>query len=449
MCWGEFQAMSLRTIPLAAGALPVLGHLLPLLRDPFGFLTGLTGQGDLVRIKAGPATIVVVCDPELTRQVHRDDRAFDKGGPISEWNRRLLGDGLFTCPHQLHRSQRRQLQPVFHRDLVSGYLDKAAARIAELTGSWREGQILDVSAEMRKLTSSVVVSTLFSGTLPPETVRQALRDGDVFLNTPVQLLTLSEFKLPVLNTRERKQAQQRLQQVSADIVRRHRSGERDRHDLLSILITDEDDHGTLSSPDEQISNNVLTFFLAGAETTSLTLAWALHHLTQAPEVAARLRAEVDKVLADHPVGPADLPHLPLARRVISETLRLRPPGWVASRSLTVDTQLGEHLLPAGTNVVISPYLIHRREDLYPDPERFDPDRWLHARATATAAYIPFGNGARKCIADNFALGEAALALAGITRQWRLDPVPGTRVRPVPAGTLRTKGLLMHATARAR
>ncbi|QIS18327.1 cytochrome P450 [Nocardia terpenica] len=434
--------MSLRTIPFATGAVPGLGHLIPLLRDPFGFLTGLSEQGDLVRIKVGPATLVVVCDPELTRQVQREDGTFDKGGPISEWNRRLLGDGLFTCPHAIHRSQRRQLQPVFHRDHISGYMDEVAARIAELTGSWRDGQILDVASETRKLTSSVVVSTLFSGALPPGVVQQALRDGDEFLNTPVQLLTLSEFKLPVLHNRRRRQAQERLRQVSTVAVREYHAREHGREDLLSTLIAGGDGVSA-----EWISDNLLTFFLAGAETTSLALAWALHHLTQAPDVAERLRAEVDEVLADHAVGPADLPRLSMAKRVISETLRLRPPGWVASRSVTTDTRLGGHLLPAGTSVVISPYLIHRRGDLYPDPERFDPDRWLQARTAASTSFIPFGSGARKCIADNFALAEAALALAGIIRQWHLVPAPGTRVRAVPAGTLRTRGLLMRATAR--
>lgn len=134
-----------RMIPRARGALPLLGHVMPLLRDPLRFLTSLPAQGDLVRIRIGPVTAIVICDPELTRQVLLDDRTFDKGGPIFDRLREVLGNGLVTCPHSMHRRQRRLVQPTFHQTRLPGYAQTMTEEISAVAESWRDGHVIDSS----------------------------------------------------------------------------------------------------------------------------------------------------------------------------------------------------------------------------------------------------------------------------------------------------------------
>ncbi|MEU9123598.1 cytochrome P450 [Streptomyces sp. NPDC048506] len=181
----------------------------------------------------------------------------------------------------------------------------------------------------------------------------------------------------------------------------------------------------------------------------LALLALLALLAQHPDVAHPLRTEVDTVLDGWTAAYDDLPRLHLTARVVNETLRLWPPVWAVPRVVTTDTRLGGHDLPAGTLVVYSPYLVHLRPELYGDPERLDPDRWMPGpTAPPREACVPFGGGARKCIGDTFGLTEATLALATITHHWHLEPLPGQRVRrPVPGGTLRPSPFRMRAIRR--
>ena len=151
----------------APGPLPLLGHTLSLLRDPLRFLTSLPTCGDLVSIRVGPIEAIVVCTPELVRQVLLNDRVFDKGGSLLDRGREMVGDGLVTCPYRLHRRQRRLAQPAFHPTRLPSYAQVMTKHIAEVTGSWQDGQVIDVLAEMTTLTVRTAVETMFSDALPP------------------------------------------------------------------------------------------------------------------------------------------------------------------------------------------------------------------------------------------------------------------------------------------
>jgi cytochrome P450 len=204
--------------------------------------------------------------------------------------------------------------------------------------------------------------------------------------------------------------------------------------------------------DEELTDTIITCFFAGAETSASLAAWAVHLTAEHPEVEEQLHAEVDRVLGGSPATYADLPRLEVAGRIITETLRLRPPGWIFTRVTTREAQLGEYRLPAGSAVIYSQYLAHHQPDVFRDPDRFDPDRWLRDRPDAPpplGAFVPFGTGARKCIADTFATTEATLALATIAACWSLKPSPGRPdVRSRPNGlVLRPDGLHMVLGAR--
>ncbi|MFD0357732.1 cytochrome P450 [Streptomyces sp. NPDC127110] len=446
---------NLSPIPTAAGGLPLLGHLVPLLRDPLGFLTRLPEHGDLVRVRLGPLTALVVCDPALTGHVLRDDRTFDKGGPLYDRAREVAGNGLASCPHGDHRRQRRLVQPAFLPTRMPGYSEATTARAAETTASWQDGETIDVHAVMQELTARIAVDTLFSTTLPPDVLAQALGD----LNTTLDGMIVRTVTPPLLDwlptpgNRRYHRSRTRLPRTLHHIVAESRAEGVDRGDLLSMLLTARDPG---SGPAEQtltdaeIIDQIVTFFGAGTDTTSSTLAWALHLLGQHPEIEKRLHVEVDAVLDGRPATHADLPRLELTGRILTETLRLWPPTWLLTRTCKADTHLGRYPVPAGTTVVFSAYLLHRQAGLYPDPDRFDPDRWApdHPHPPRREAFLPFGGGARKCIGDRFATSVMVLALATIAARWRLQPLPGARVRPAVSALLSPVGLRMRATARA-
>jgi len=442
---------TVNSIAIAPGALPLLGHLVPLLRDPLGFLASLPEHGDLVRVRFGPFPAIMVCDPGLTRHVLLEDQTFDKGGPLFDRGREVLGTGLSTCPHSEHRRQRRLIQPAFHRSRLQSYAQIMTAQIVKVTTSWRDGQILDVPAEMHTLTARVTGETLFSDTLPTPMLQQAL-DDLATINAGVfrrMLMPRSLAWLPTPGNRRYHQARARLRQIVGIIEGRRASGT-DRGDLLSALLAARDPANLQQGlSDTEISDQILTFFVAGAETTANTLAWALHLLSQHPHIEERLHAEVDAVVNGGAATYEHLPKLELTGRVITETMRLYPPGWLFTRSVTADTHLGGHPISAGTVVAYSPYIIHHRPDLYPTPERFDPDRWDGTRRSLPPreAFIPFGVGARKCIGDQFAMTEATLALATLAARWHLRALPDQPVRPTARSSLQLHGLRMRAVAR--
>ncbi|MFI9503637.1 cytochrome P450 [Nocardia sp. NPDC052566] len=438
------------SIATARRRLPLVGHLVPLLRDPLGLMTSLPAYGDLVRIGIGPVTAVVVCDPQLTQQVLRRDRVFDKGGPIFERGREIVGDGVPTCPYSRHRRLRRLMQPAFSPSRIAGYASVMSERIAEMTESWCDGQVVDVEARLHTLTSTVAAATLFAQTVPDRTRDRMLREIDIVSDGLMRrtLMPAPLRRLPILGNRAYWRATTGLRAGITEVIAARRAESVDHGDLLSALVTARDTEGNGLS-DTEIRDQIVSMFLGGTHTTAATLAWALYLLDRHPGIAGRLHTELDTVLAGRPARYDDLPRLPLTGRIITETLRLWPPIWFLTRTVTEDTELGGHALAKGTTVVYSPYLLHHRADRYPDPERFDPDRWDRASASPPPAALPFGDGARKCIGDSFAVTEATLALATLCARWRLCGMAGQHTGPaLPSMTLQPKRLRMRVSARA-
>jgi pentalenene oxygenase len=421
-------------------------------------LTSLPAHGDLVRIHLGPVEATVVCDPELTHEVLVHDRIYDKGGPLFKRLREGLGDGLASCPHSRHRRQRRLTQPGFHRSRLSGYANTMTDNIDAVTNSWRDGQILDVHKELTTFTLRTLTETVFSDALPPSVFQQTVEDISTLLAGVYRRMILPPLfsRLPTRGNRHYHEATTRLHKAVRDVIRNRRASGEDSGDLLSILLAARDPDAEDTSAgggrltDTEVADQLVTFFVAGAESTATTVAWVMHLLANHPDIADRVHAEVDAVLAGAPASWEHLPKLKLTGRVVTEALRLYPPGWIVTRTVAADTSLGGHDLRAGTTVVYSPYLIHRRGDLYTDPERFDPDRWdeQHRPQPPRNAFIVFGGGARKCIGDEFGITEAVLSVATIAARWKLRGLPGQRVRPVASISLNPVGLRMRVTARA-
>ncbi|MFJ4672309.1 cytochrome P450 [Kitasatospora purpeofusca] len=449
------------TVRTAPGAWPLLGHLPRLLRDPLAFLRSLPAHGDLTWVRIGPWRALVVCDPALTRRALVDDRAFDKGGAFYDRVREVVRDGVLTCPHSDHRRQRRLVQPAFHPTRQPGYARVMAEHIEALTGSWYDGQEIDVLKEMQTLTARIAAATMFGASLNAATIDTVIEDLAVVVPGVARRLLMPPLmdRIPTPGNLRYDRARRRLRDTVRQAVLDSRATRTGENDLMSMLTTM---HGTASPPaadhepqdaapsDTELVDQAVTLFLAGAETLATAMAWALHLLAEHPDILERTRTEVDTALAGRTTAVhEDLPGLRLTGRVITEALRLRPPLWMATRTTPAEAELGGHRIPPGTNVVWSPYLLHHRADLFPDPTAFDPDRWdpRHPTPPPRGACIPFGEGPRKCLADTFAVTEATLTLATVAARWNLHPVPGTKVSANPRATLTPHPLRLRVTAR--
>jgi len=192
--------------------------------------------------------------------------------------------------------------------------------------------------------------------------------------------------------------------------------------------------------DQQVRDEAMTIFLAGHETTANALTWTWYLLSTASDVEARVHDEIDRVLQGRMPTVADIGSLPYVEKVVTESMRLYPPAWIIGRRALEDYQIGEYVAPARSIFVMSPYVLQHDARYFPDPDRFDPDRWTpeFRAALPPFAYFPFGGGPRRCIGESFAWMELVLVVSTIAQQWRLHLVPGHPVEPQPVVTLRTK-----------
>ncbi|MEU2793590.1 cytochrome P450 [Streptomyces sp. NPDC007100] len=471
---GAAHTQNAWTVSAAPGGIPLLGHALPLWRRPLDFLAALPDHGDLVAIRLGPQRVWLACDPALVQQILMDPRTYDKGGPLYDTMRMVLGNGLVTCTQGVHRRQRRLAQPCFRPSRIADYAQVMSAEIGAAVEEWRPGQTLDVTDAMMDLSARVTTGVLMSTSLDPglaADVRGCLGTvmRGVLLRAVVPLGPL--YKLPTPGNRRFDRALARLHGIIDAIIAERRAAPDAHDDLLATLLAatddgrEDDDAGrsaggrcpvdhTRDRPappptakeatdakepltDQEAHDQLMTFLVAGIETTALALAWTFHLLSRHPEEERRLHAEADSVLAGRPPGPGDLPRLGHARRVVTEALRMYPPGWALTRVTTTETTLAGRRLARGSTVLYSAYVLHQDPVAFPDPQLFDPDRWLPERAGSvpSGAMLPFAAGNRKCIGDHFAMTEAVLALAAIAARWRLRPLSAGTVRPVPAAVL--------------
>ncbi len=415
----------------APGGLPVLGHTLALVRNPLGFMTSLPALGDLVRIGFGPIKAIVICHPDLIRQVLVDDRAFDKEGLMWDRFAEVVGDGVINAPRSRHRRLRRLIQPAFHPARLPDYAAVMSRQIAVMTDSWRDGQIIDVPAAMEALTSRVAARTMVAAPVDDQLVAE-LRDVVPVLvhGAYRRMLTPAPLdRLPTPGKRRYDHAIATLRRITRRFIEDYRSAGIDHGDVLSMLLAARSEQDRPLG-DTEICDQVSAIFGAGSEASATTLSWALHLLASHPDVQRRLCREADGVLAGRTATWDDLVNLTYTREVVTETLRLYPPIWMVPRTATTDTELGGHLIAAGTVVICCAYLLHHRPDLYDNPEQFTPERWTGLTTDPPGPFPAFGHGARRCIGDNFGLVEVTLTLASIAARWQVHALPGHQaVRP--------------------
>jgi cytochrome P450 len=425
--------------------LPVVGNLFAFRSDPLGFLTNAAREyGDLVYFRVARQHMYSVNHPDYVREILVANQGnFIKSRALQR-AKVLLGEGLLTSEGQHHLRQRRLVQPAFHRERLAAYASAMSECAVRWCERWEAGSTLDVSTEMPHLTLSIVAKTLFSADVQSEASEIGEAMTTVLQMFRLLLMPFSEYmeKLPLPYVRRFDKARARLDATIYGLIRERRKSGQDTGDLLSMLLfarDEEKDDARMN--DEEVRDEALTLFLAGHETTANALTWTWYLLSQHREVERRLHAEIDDVLQGRLPELADVPQLRYAEMILSEALRLYPPAWAIGRMAKAPFELGGVQIPAKSICILSPYLVQRDPRWFPDPERFDPERWTQEARDARPkfSYFPFGGGARVCIGERFAWMEGVLVMAAIAQKWRLRLAPDQRVEPLPLITLRVKG----------
>jgi cytochrome P450 len=441
------------TLASAPGGVPLLGHLPQLFRRPLETFQSLRAHGDVAVIRLGRTPAYVVNHPDLIRQILLNDaKKFDKGVQ-AEKARFYVGSGLVTSSEPLHLRQRRLIQPVFHQAQIARYAEVMRESAITAVRSWRHGQAVSMNDQLFSFTLKVLTQTLFSTEFDASVVSEFTDATKAFVDGLALRVALPfEFleKLPTRGNRRFNTGRVRLRAIIEQIVAERRSRKTDRMDLLSVLVNTQDDDAGAGMADEQIHDEIMTMLIAGTETAANTLSWTCHLLGQHPEIQAKVRAEADAVLDGQPVGMEHLRRLTYTRQVIAETLRMYPVVWLVSRRPITEVEIGGHTIPAGSHVLFCPYALHRDPALYPEPERFHPDRWLGEKTYSTGgargAYIPFGAGIRGCMGEPYAWTEMMIFLSTLVTSWVLRPVPGQLVRPAVKASLQPDQLSMIVEA---
>jgi cytochrome P450 len=435
--------------PPGPGTLETVALAVRFRNDPLGgTLWAFERYGDVVCWRFGPRRLYSIFRPEHIQHVLHDNHQNYVKGDLVERTKVLIGDGLFSSEGSTWRRQRRIIQPSFERRRVASLIPLITMATGAMLDEWSRyadrGTAFDLPAAMTGLTLDVIGRAFFGVDLRTEAaaVRDALGVALAYVNRRAMAFFPMPVGVPTPAALRFRRARQTLDGAVTRIIEARRARlDPDAGDLMSLLLSARDPESGEAMSDVEIRDQVLTFVLAGHETTALALTWALYLLALHPDVDARLRDETRRVLADRAPTLEDLAHLPYARMVLDETLRLYPPIWAFVREAIADDRLDGYRIRAGSSVGVIPYVTHRHPSLWDQPDRFDPERFSPA-AVATRpryAYLPFSGGPRQCIGRDFALMEAQLALAMIVRDYRVAVTSPTPIVPDISITLRPRG----------
>jgi cytochrome P450 len=406
--------------------------------------------GDLVHYTIFGRHIYQLNHPDLIEDFLIKDAAKHQRGIVMQRAKVVLGEGLLTSEEPFHIRQRRLAQPAFLRQRIAAYGEVIGHNATIISQGWKSGGIHDVHEDMLELALRIVGKCLFDLDVQSrEEVKKISAAVDAFMGfLPLAILPFSEQiqRLPLPAMKRIRKGQADLDAVIYAMISERRRSPGDRGDLLSMLLEAVDtEESTGRMSDRQIHDECLTIMLAGHETTANALSFALWLLAKDQVVQTRLHEEAVRVLGNRSPTADDYRRLPYATQVFSETLRLYPPVWTIARACVQPYEIAGYPIKAGAILLASQFVVHRDPRFYPEPLRFDPERFGPERKEAVKsrprfAFFPFAGGSRQCIGEGLAWMEGVLSLATILRDWRLGLPPGTseEIALNPAISLRPK-----------
>ncbi len=426
----------------------LMGHFLEFERDALGFLDRChRDHGDVVRFRFALTPSVLLAHPDHVRHVLQDRHTFyDKNTLDWKMLRPVLGQTLLTTDGEPWLSRRRMMQPAFHRERIAGFARLMVEQTESMLERWeraaREDEPVDVALEMNGVALDIITRALFGAVI--ERDAESISAAVTMVNRSFieEAMTLPGLIATMLGrpTRSARRALVPLHELVNGFIRDRRSAADPGEDLLAMLLAVRDEETGEGLDDRTLRNELLTLFVAGHETTANALAWTFHLLSKHGDVRERLEAEVDSVLGGRAVTLEDLGELRYTRMVIDESMRLYPPAWATSRAALEDDEIGGFRVARGTLVMLSPWLTHRHPEFWPEPERFDPERFAAGAAERPRfAYYPFGGGPHLCIGNSFSLQEMMVVLATVTQRFAASAIDDRPVIPEPMITLRPRG----------
>ena len=429
--------------PPVAPGVPILGAAPAMLRDAPGFVLRTTRElGPLFRIPLGPRTLTVIAHPDDLRRVLQEEPKAYPRGKVVDPMRPMLGNSLPMTDAEVWRRKRRTMQPAFNKPRIAKLTDIMSAVTKRYVDELRHGERIDAHDLMMRLTRDIIVETMFSNQLGGDTAE--LDAAFAGLERYVARYSFVPFKVPLwLPTPDNVSFRRALATLDRLIVglitARQASGEA-RGDLLDALLEARDEDGQPMPPAELRDESVSIFF-AGHETSANALTWATYLVSTHPEVLERLRGEADRVIGDRLPTMEDVPKLEYATAVLRETMRLYPSGWIFGRLADRDDVLRGYRIRKGDMLGICPLVAHRLPESWPDPDRFDPERFVGEKTNSNRdfTYIPFGTGPHMCIGIHLALTEMAIVLAMIVRRAELVVEHPENVRMQSKITLQVAG----------
>jgi cytochrome P450 len=421
----------------------LLGNIRDYQTDPLGFLERCKADfGDIVRIN-GPLRLpsYYVAHPDDAEHVLRTlspQIVKDKFYTLMRY--RFLGNGLLTSGGDYWKKQRKLAQPAFQPKNIHNYAEIMVRLTDKALKTWKDGEERDIHLDMMAITLDIVAKTLFDADVADDAkvVAESLEVAMEHFSGSLVLLFIPYF-LPLKSNQHLRRAVQRLDDIMYRIIKERRANNVDNGDLLSRLMNARDDDGS-GMTDKQMRDELITLFLAGHETTALTLTYTLYLLSQNPEVEAKLVEELNTVLGGRLPGLEDVPKLTYTDWVVREGMRLYPPAWAIGRETTKEFDLHGYRIRKGAQIVISMYMMQRDPRWFTDPNSFKPERWANdfAKTLPRCAYMPFGEGPRICIGQYFAMMEAVLLLSSIVQRYHLELSPRTNFVLAPSITMRPK-----------
>ncbi|MFG2451231.1 cytochrome P450 [Streptomyces sp. NPDC048512] len=445
------EVLELSVPPLAGGGVPVLGHGWKLARDPLAFFTQLRDHGDIVRLKLGPKTVYAVTTPALTGALALNPD-YEIGGPLWESLEGLLGNkGVATANGPMHRRQRRTIQPAFRADIIPEYGPIMEEESRAFADRWEGGATVDCTSESFRVAVRMAARCLLRGRFMDERAeRLSLALATVFRGMYQRMVIPAGplYRLPLPSMRKFDRALADLHALVDEIIAERRTSGQKPDDLLTALLEAKNDDGD-PIDEQEIHDQVVAILTPGSETIASTIMWLLQVLTEHPEEADKVAAEVQSVVGDRPVGFDDVRKLSHTNNVVVEAMRLRPAVWILTRRAVTETELGGYRIPAGADIVYSPYAIQRDPRSYQEHLDFDPERWLPERSADIPKYAmrPFSVGNRKCPSDHFSMAQLTLVTATVASRWRFAQVPGSNDATRVGITLRPHGLRLKADPR--
>ena len=401
----------------------MLGSLTHVRRDPLAFLERVSQRyGDIAHLRLGPFHVYLLNHPDdieqvLVTQQHR----FVKGRALSG-ARRLFGVGLLTSDGELHAHQRRLIQPAVHRVRLDAYARVMTTLAVETRDRWRDGDIVDIAGEMSRLTLAITCRLLFGAEADAiaSDIAAALRDATSVMEVAVLPFAALTDLLPFPQVRRLRDARATLDRVLIECIERRRRNGTDSADIVSLLMSAEGVAGGEGMTDSQLRDEIITLILASHETTANALTWTWYLLARHAGVDAMLGAEIDAVLGrDALPDIGNMSDFPFVRMLLTESMRLYPPAWLLARVAVENHDVRGYVVPKGSIVAMSPWVVHRNPEYFPEPDRFDPERWRMDRHDRPRfSYFPFGGGSRGCMGEAFAWMEGVLLLAAIGQRWR-------------------------------